>query len=116
MAEDSGTMRTILRRALKSAGVTDVVEAENGAEAIDFFEEGKFDLVMADWNMPQKSGLDVARHIRSLDAKVPILMVTTEAERHRVVEAVQAGVSDYLIKPFTTEALQQKLNRFAVRT
>lgn len=116
MAEDSGTMRTILRRTLKALGIDDVVEAENGAEAIDFFEADKFDLVLADGNMLVRRGLDLTREIRNVDKKVPIIMITSEAERHRVMEAIQAGVSDYLIKPFTTAVLEQKLAKFAART
>ncbi len=112
IADDSSTMRSILRRCLKSLGVADPVEASDGLQAIEQFKKGGFNLVLTDWNMPVKSGLELIREIRSLDPQVPIVMITTEAERSQVIEAVQAGASDYLIKPFTAAALEQKLDRF----
>ena len=111
VADDSSTMRKIILRSLQSVGVPSAIEASDGDEATALFEPGKFDLVLTDWNMPGKTGLDVVKEIRGRDANVPIIMVTTEAEKSRVVEAVQAGVSDYLIKPFTAETLQQKLEK-----
>lgn len=109
VADDSGVMRKIIIRALNSLGVNDIAEAGNGAEAIALFDGGGFDLVLTDWNMPEKSGLDVVKHIRSTGSKVPVVLVTTEAEKSRVVEAIQAGVNDYLAKPFEAAALQAKL-------
>lgn len=114
LADDSGTMRTIIRRSLESLGVSGVVEAADGIQALDVFKGGGFDLVLTDWNMPGKTGVELARDIRTLDKKTPIVMITTEAEKARVLEAIQAGVSDYLVKPFTTDVLKQKLERFAV--
>jgi two-component system chemotaxis response regulator CheY len=113
LADDSGTMRTIMRRSLESLGVTGAVEAADGLQAIELFKAGNgFDLVLTDWNMPGKTGIEVAREIRAVDANVPIVMVTTEAEKTRVLEAIEAGVSDYLVKPFTTDTLRKKLERF----
>jgi two-component system chemotaxis response regulator CheY len=109
-------MRTIIRRSLESLGVTGAVEAVDGIQALQLFKEGGFDLILTDWNMPGKTGIELAREVRALDKKIPIVMITTEAERTRVLEAIQAGVSDYLVKPFTTEVLKQKLERFAVTT
>ena len=112
LADDSGTMRTIIRRSLESLGVTEIVEAADGTQATAQFQPGSFDLVLTDWNMPGKTGVEVARAIRVLDKKSPIVMFTTEAEKARVLEAIQAGVSDYLVKPFTTDKLKEKLDRF----
>ena len=112
VADDSSTMRKIIIRSLKAIGAPDAVEAKDGAEAVALFEKGKFDLVLTDWNMPNKTGLEVIREIRSKDADVPIIMVTTEAEKRRVVDAIQAGVSDYLVKPFDADALREKVNKF----
>ena len=67
--------------------------------------------MLTDWNMPNKSGLEVIQEIRQQDANVPIIMVTTEAEKSRVVQAIQAGVSDYLVKPFTADTLREKLEK-----
>src|SRR5438874_9869458 len=95
LADDSGTMRMIIRRSLESLGVTGAIEASDGLQAIELFKAGGcFDLVLTDWNMPGKNGIEVAREIRALDKKVPIVMVTTEAEKDRVLQAIEVGVSD----------------------
>jgi two-component system, chemotaxis family, chemotaxis protein CheY len=111
VADDSSTMRKIILRSLQAVGVTQTTEAADGAEAVATFKPGQFDLVLTDWNMPGKSGLEVVQEIRSQDPKVPIIMVTTEAEKCRVLQAIQAGVSDYLIKPFTADTLREKLQK-----
>jgi len=114
IADDSSTMRKIIARSLLSLGASELTEAGDGAQAVDQFKAGKFDLVLTDWNMPNKSGLEVVKEIRADNAQVPIIMITTEAEKSRVVEAIQAGVTDYLIKPFTAEALKGKLEKFGL--
>jgi two-component system chemotaxis response regulator CheY len=111
VADDSSTMRKIILRSLQAVGVPNAVEAADGVEAVAKFQEQPFDLVLTDWNMPNKNGLEVIREIRALNATVPIIMVTTEAEKSRVLEAIQAGVSDYLVKPFTAETLREKLDK-----
>ncbi len=111
VADDSSTMRKIIIRSLQAVGVPTATEAADGAEAISMFKPGEFDLVLTDWNMPNKNGLEVIQEIRKQDANVTIIMVTTEAEKTRVLEAIQAGVSDYLVKPFTAETLREKLEK-----
>ena len=111
VADDSSTMRKIIMRHLQAIGIPAAVEVSNGTEAVEVFIPGNFDLVLTDWNMPGKSGLEVTQEIRARDPKVPIIMITTEAEKSRVMEAIQCGVSDYLIKPFTGESLRQKLEK-----
>jgi two-component system chemotaxis response regulator CheY len=113
VVDDSGTMRKIVIRALNHVGITDTVEAGDGAEGLAAFQSNSVGLVMTDWNMPNKTGLDLARDIRALGSKVPIIMITTESEKGRVVEAIQAGVTDYLMKPFTQEVLQEKLQKYS---
>ena len=113
VADDSSTMRKIIIRSLQAAGVPDSVEAKDGEEAVDRFKEGGIDLVLTDWNMPNKSGLEVVQEIRAMDKQVPIVMITTETEKRRVVEAIQAGVSDYLVKPFDSDTLREKLSKLA---
>ncbi len=113
LADDSGTMRKIIIRSLEAVGITGTVEASDGADCLAKFEQDAFDLVITDWNMPGKTGLEVVKAIRERGSKVPIFMITTEAERARVLDAVQAGVNDYLVKPFTTEALREKLDKYA---
>lgn len=109
VADDSSTMRKIIVRSLQAVGVSDTVEAGDGSEAVGLFQSGAFDMVLTDWNMPGKTGLEVVQEIRAKDANVPIIMVTTEAEKGRVMQAIQAGVSDYLVKPFTADTLREKL-------
>jgi len=111
VADDSSTMRKIILRSLTAVGVPGAVEAADGEEAVNLFSPGSFDLVLTDWNMPGKNGLEVVTEIRKVDKDVPIIMVTTEAEKSRVLEAIQAGVSDYLVKPFTADTLREKLEK-----
>ena len=112
VADDSGIMRKIIIRSLNSVGVTDVIEAANGQEAIDKFKESPVDLILTDWNMPEKSGLDVVVEIRATGSQVPIIMVTTESQKGHVIAAIQAGVNDYLTKPFEADDLRAKLDKF----
>ncbi len=112
VADDSSTMRKIILRSLAAVGIPEAVEAADGAEGFALFQQQPFDLVLTDWNMPVKNGLDFIKDIRSTGSTVPIIMVTTEAEKGRVLEAIQAGVSDYLVKPFTADTLREKLGKF----
>ena len=113
LADDSGTMRTIIRRTLESFGVTTTIEASDGLQALELYKaSGCFDLILTEWHMPGKTGIELVREIRALDKKVPILMVTTESEKSRVLEAITAGVTDYLVKPFTSDVLRKKLERY----
>jgi two-component system chemotaxis response regulator CheY len=113
VVDDSGTMRKIIIRSLNAVGITDIVEAADGIQALAAFQQNCFTLVMTDWNMPNKSGLELTIDIRAMGSSVPIFMVTTEGEKSRVLDAIRAGISDYLIKPFTSDVLQEKLNKFA---
>ena len=111
VADDSSTMRKIILRSLQAVGVTDIAEAADGTEAIAMFKPGEFDMVLTDWNMPGLNGLEVLQQIRAQDPKIPVIMVTTEAEKSRVLQAIQAGVTDYLVKPFTADTLREKLEK-----
>ena len=112
VADDSGVMRKIILRSLRAVGIDSAVEAADGSQAVALFKPGTFDLVLTDWNMPGKTGLEVVQEIRQQSADVPVIMITTESEKQRVVQALQAGVSDYLLKPFEADALRQKLGKF----
>ena len=112
VVDDSGVMRKIIVRCLGSIGVSDVVEAGDGGEGWTEFQKEPFDFVITDWNMPEVSGLEFLKQIRASGSDVPVLMVTTEAEKTKVVEAIQAGVTDYLCKPFEKEELQEKLDKY----
>lgn len=112
LVDDSGTMRAIVRRCLNKLEVEDVHEAEDGARALQIFETNTFDVILTDWNMPKMDGLQLLQEIRQRDREIPVIMITTEAERSRVVQAIQFGVSDYLVKPFTPEGLREKLEKW----
>jgi two-component system chemotaxis response regulator CheY len=111
VADDSSTMRKIILRSLNAVGIPSATEAADGEEAVKAFKPGDFDLVLTDWNMPGKNGLEVITEIRKQDAEVPIIMVTTEAEKAKVLEAIEAGVTDYLVKPFTADTLREKIEK-----
>ncbi len=112
VVDDSGVMRKIIVRSLNAVGVTDVVEAGDGQEAFEKFQAESFELVLTDWNMPVRSGLELVKDIRGSGSKVPIMMVTTEAQKSQVITAIQAGVTDYLTKPFENETLRKKLDKY----
>jgi len=112
VADDSGTMRAIIVRSLNSLGVSDVVQAEDGTRAVELFQPGVFDLVLTDWNMPGKTGLEVIQEIRKVDTNVPVIMITTESDKARVMQAIQSGVSDFVVKPFDSKVLREKLAKY----
>ncbi|TWU58736.1 Chemotaxis protein CheY [Rubripirellula tenax] len=112
LVDDSGVMRKIIVRALNAISITDVVEAADGAEALKLFNSDSFGLVLTDWNMPNMNGLELLTAIRATGSKVPVIMITTEAEQGRVLQAIQAGASNYLVKPFEQETLLNKLQKY----
>lgn len=112
VVDDSGVMRKIIVRSLNAVGVTDIVEAGDGQEAFEKFQAESFELVLTDWNMPVRNGLELVKDIRGSGSKVPIMMVTTEAQKSQVITAIQAGVTDYLTKPFENETLRKKLDKY----
>ncbi len=111
IADDSGVMRKIIIRILKLIGVEDIVEAVDGEDALAKFTPGEYQLVLTDWNMPGKTGLDVIKGVREVDKDVCLIMITTEAEKRRVLAAIRAGVNDYLTKPFEASSLREKLEK-----
>ncbi len=113
LADESHTMRSIVRRALESLGVRGTSEASDGPQAMEMIKASRgFDLIVTDWNMPVKTGGELIHEIRAVDPEVPIVMITSEADKWRVLEAIKAGVSDYIIKPFSTDLLRTKLEQF----
>lgn len=111
VVDDFATMRKVIRNLLKQSGYEDIVEAEDGVVALRVLKAQKIDLVISDWNMPNMTGLELLKAVRA-DAdlgKIPFLMVTAEALQDNVVEAVKAGVSNYIVKPFTAEVLNEKI-------
>lgn len=113
VVDDMTTMRRIVKNILKQLGFANVEEAENGQEALQKLRAERFDFVVSDWNMPVMTGIDLLRAIRA-DAQlkaIPVLMVTAEAQQANLVDAIQAGVSNYIVKPFTAETMQEKLQK-----
>jgi len=113
VVDDFSTMRRIVRNLLKELGFTNVDEAEDGVAALAKLRSTNFDFVVSDWNMPNMTGIDLLKEIRS-DANLkhlPVLMVTAEAKKENIVSAAQAGASGYVVKPFTAATLEEKLNK-----
>ncbi|MEZ5457027.1 MAG: chemotaxis response regulator CheY [Lysobacteraceae bacterium] len=117
IVDDFSTMRRIVKNLLGDLGFTNTAEAEDGNSALAYLRSAPCEMVITDWNMPGMTGIDLLRAIR-LDAKLkhlPVLMVTAEAKREQIIEAAQAGVNGYIIKPFTAATLQEKLNKIFER-
>lgn len=110
VVDDSMTIRRIVIKALALAGVNDAVECADGTEAIAAVKAGgTFDIILMDWNMPKLTGIETLKQLRASGVKTPVIMVTTEAEKARVIEAIKSGANDYLIKPFSPEQLAEKV-------
>ncbi len=113
IVDDFSTMRRITRGLMKELGATNVDEAEDGVQALSKLKSGNFDFVITDWNMPNMTGIELLKAIRS-DAKLktlPVLMITAEAKKENIIEAAQSGASGYIVKPFTAATLSEKLNK-----
>ncbi len=111
LVDDSRTIRNIQKRTLVQLGHTEIVEAEDGVQALAMFNEKAPDLILIDWNMPNMNGLTLVQKIRETNKTIPLIMCTTEAEKARVLEAIKAGVNNYIVKPFTAETLGEKINQ-----
>ncbi len=113
VVDDFSTMRRIIKNILKQIGFTNVDEAENGQVALSKLLDGNYDFVVSDWNMPEMSGIELLKSVRANEKikDLPFLMVTAEAKKENVVEAVKAGVNNYIVKPFTAEVLQEKISK-----
>ena len=117
IVDDFSTMRRIVKNLLNDLGFTNTAEADDGTTALVELQKAKFDLVVTDWNMPGMPGIDLLKAIRAdaTLAKIPVLMVTAESKREQIIEAAQAGVNDYIIKPFTASTLEDKLTKIFER-
>ena len=116
LVDDSRTIRNIQKNVLKQLGHTDIEEAEDGVQALAAFNQQVPDLMLVDWNMPNMDGITLIRKIREINQEVPMIMCTTEAEKTRVLEAVKAGVNNYIVKPFTVESLGEKITQTMAKT
>ncbi|APD85493.1 MULTISPECIES: chemotaxis response regulator CheY [Alteromonas] len=117
VVDDFSTMRRIIKNLLKDLGFANIQEADDGSTALPMLQQGDFDFVVTDWNMPGMQGIDLLRAIRADDKlkHLPVLMVTAEAKKEQIVAAAQAGVNGYVVKPFTAATLKEKLDKIFER-
>ncbi|MBG0778039.1 MAG: chemotaxis response regulator CheY [Desulfovibrionaceae bacterium] len=113
VVDDFSTMRRIVKNILRQIGFTRIEEADDGTTAWTTINRGGIDFVVSDWNMPQMTGIELLRKVRASEefAKLPFLMVTAEAQQENIIEAAQAGVSNYIVKPFTADTLKAKIDK-----
>ena len=117
VVDDFSTMRRIIKGLLAELGFSNVEEADDGNSALPLLKANSYDFLITDWNMPGMTGIDLLKAVRA-DAKLskmPILMVTAEAKREQIVEAAQAGVNGYIVKPFTANTLKEKMDKIFER-
>lgn len=117
IVDDFSTMRRIIKNLLRDLGFTNTDEADDGSTALPMLQSGKYDFLVTDWNMPGMTGIDLLRSVRK-DPKLvslPVLMVTAESKREQIIEAAQAGVNGYVVKPFTAATLQEKIDKIFER-
>ncbi len=113
IVDDFATMRRIVKNILKQLGYTNFVEAQDGREALKILKSQPVDFIVSDWNMPNMTGLELLKAVRADEnlKDIPFLMVTAEALKENIVDAVKAGVSNYIVKPFTAETLSEKIEK-----
>ena len=113
VVDDFSTMRRIIKNLLRDLGFNNTSEADDGQTALPMLQSGSFDFLVTDWNMPGMTGIELLKAVRADDklASLPVLMVTAEQKREQIVEAAQAGVNGYIVKPFTAEVLREKLDK-----
>ena len=117
IVDDFSTMRRIIKNLLRDLGFNNTKEADDGATALPMLKNGDFDFLVTDWNMPQMHGLDLLKAVRANSelASLPVMMVTAESKRDQIVEAAQAGVNGYIVKPFTALILKEKIEKIFER-
>ncbi|MFQ5451026.1 MAG: response regulator [Nitrospinaceae bacterium] len=111
VVDDSSVMRQIIKKTLKELGFADIQDAEDGAQGLKKLGELSVDLVVSDWNMPKMTGIEFLKAVRADDKlkSTAFLMVTSEADKEKIMEAVQAGVNQYIVKPFNANQLEEKI-------
>jgi two-component system, chemotaxis family, chemotaxis protein CheY len=117
VVDDFATMRKIIKNVLKQINIDNVVEAENGKHALDVLKKEEIDLIISDWIMPEMTGIDFLKACKGDDGtkNVPFLMVTAEAQKDCIMEAIKSGVDNYIVKPFTPEKLQGAIDKARAR-
>jgi len=117
IVDDFSTMRRIIKNLLRDLGYTNTQEADDGLTALPILKGGGIDFLVTDWNMPGMQGIDLLKEVRADDslAGLPVLMVTAEQKREQIVEAAEAGVNGYIVKPFTAQTLKEKIDKIFER-
>ncbi len=117
IVDDFSTMRRIIKNLMRDLGFTNTHEADDGSTALPMLKSGDFEFLITDWNMPGMSGIDLLKEVRADGklASLPVLMVTAEAKRDQIIEAAQAGVNGYVVKPFTAQVLKEKIDKIFER-
>ena len=117
IVDDFSTMRRIIKSLLRDLGFNNTSEADDGSTALPMLQSGGFEFLITDWNMPQMPGIELLKRVRADAnlARLPVLMVTAEAKRDQIVEAAQAGVNGYIVKPFTAVTLKEKIEKIFER-
>ena len=117
IVDDFSTMRRIIKNLLRDLGFTNTQEADDGQTALPMLKSGDFDFLVTDWNMPGMTGIELLKEVRADERlnSLPVLMVTAEAKRDQIVEAAQCGVNGYVVKPFTAQALKEKIEKIFER-
>jgi two-component system chemotaxis response regulator CheY len=117
IVDDFSTMRRIIKNLLRDLGFTNTVEADDGNTALPILNAGGIDFLVTDWNMPGMQGIDLLKHVRADEklSTMPVLMVTAEQKREQIIEAAQAGVNGYIVKPFTAATLKEKIDKIFER-
>ena len=113
VADDFPEVTRVIRNILKNIGFTNIREADSGKAVLRALKKEKYDLILCDWNMPDMTGVEVLKKIRSDDElkEIPFIMVTAEAEKEKILEAIKAGVSNYIVKPFTAQAISEAIKK-----
>ena len=113
IVDDFSTMRRIIKNLLRDLGFNNTQEADDGLTALPMLQSGDFEFLVTDWNMPGMAGIDLLKKVRADDnlSGLPVLMVTAESKRDQIVEAAQAGVNGYIVKPFTAQTLKEKIDK-----
>ena len=117
VVDDFSTMRRIIKNLLRDLGFTNTHEADDGNTGLPMLQSGNFDFLITDWNMPGMTGIDLLKAVRADPnlAQLPVLMVTAESKREQIIEAAQAGVNGYVVKPFTAATLEEKISKIFER-
>lgn len=117
IVDDFSTMRRIIKNLLRDLGFNNTQEADDGTTALPILQAGGIDFLITDWNMPGMQGIDLLKTVRADDnlATLPVLMVTAETKREQIIEAAQAGVNGYIVKPFTAATLKEKIEKIFER-